>query len=73
MEIVDSIVSSGVTCSSKIWYVGLSKEVGNIGSRVNNRSANDANKIRDICTCDIRLKERVMDLSSTDKIAGLSV
>lgn len=73
MKIVDSIVGSGVTCSSKIWYVGLREKVGDISSRVNDRSANDTNKIGNICASDVGLKERIMNLSGIDRIAGLSV
>ena len=73
MEIVDSVVSSGVTCSSKIRYVGLREKVGDISSGVNDRSANDTNSIRDISASDVGLKERIMNLSGIDWIAGLSV
>ena len=73
MEIVHSIVGSGVACSSKIRYVCLREKVGDISRRINNRSANDTNSIRDISASDVGLKKGIMNPPGIDRIAGLSV
>lgn len=73
MEIIDSIVGSSIPSGSKVGYIGLGKEVGNIRGRINNRGTDDANEVGDIGASDVGLEEGSMNLTNVDRITSFRI
>lgn len=73
MKIVDPIVSTRITCGSEIGDISLGKEICNVGCRIDDRSPDDSNGIRDISASNISLQEWRMNLSSVERSTSLGV
>ncbi len=67
MKIVNAIVDTRITCGPEVGDISLGKEICNVGCRIDDRSPDDSNGIRDIVASDFGLQEWRMNLSSVER------
>lgn len=73
MEIIDTIKCASVSSIAIVGNVGLREEVGSVGARIDDWSADDANCAWNIGASDVGLQERWVDLSRVDESTSLCV